>query len=627
MKRRGLTILAVGLLCAALAVPPVLMLMVVVGGDEEAAGCGSTSSVVLAAATTETALSQQQETNARAIVSVGNDLGMPQRAVVIALAVAHQESGFLNYANDGAGSDLHASQYGIQTSLSLPHDAVGSDHGSLGIFQQQWPWWGSMPELMDPATAARKFYTALMKVPGWARMSMTQAGQAVQHSAHPEAYADDVPVALSLLGLADPGDAGGVSGSSVAWTGSSCGAPALYAGGVVLPLPAGSGYVDLENWGSTGVHWANRHTGTDFSVACGTPVLAATAGTVIVRSDQPWAGRWLVQVSTGPGSLATWYAHLRALDVTDGQRVAAGQQIGEVGSLGNSTGCHLHFEVHPRGGGMYEDDVNPTDWLRGNVGDTQVVTQPVSSSSAEFILATFNVLGHSHTARGGNRQGWAPSQTRTRWAVRLFDRYAVDVVGLQEFQPQQKRTFIEAAGDRYAVYSPPGDTVNSIAWRRNRWQLVSAATFTVPYFRGRRHMPVIRLRDLETGRDSIFINVHNPASTKRFPDQAGHRAEAVRREAAMVRGLATRYRVPVFLTGDLNARAEPFCAFTAGALMTAAAGGSNAGRCVTPAYRGVDWIFASSRALLSRQLVVRDGVDGRISDHPFVVACAAGTSQ
>ena len=187
---------------------------------------------------------------------------------------------------------------------------------------------------MDPPTAAQKFYVALMKVPGWAQMSVTQAGQAVQHSAYPDAYADDVPLALALLGLDDLSDTEASGWSPVTWSDDSCAASTAFAGDVVFPLPAGSGYVDRENWGSTGSHWGSRHTGTDLSVSCGTPVLAATAGTVIVRTDQSWAGRWLVQVSTGTGRLTTWYAHMQALDVANGQQVQAGQQLGQVGSAG-----------------------------------------------------------------------------------------------------------------------------------------------------------------------------------------------------------------------------------------------------------------------------------------------------
>jgi murein DD-endopeptidase MepM/ murein hydrolase activator NlpD len=74
-------------------------------------------------------------------------------------------------------------------------------------------------------------------------------------------------------------------------------------------------------------------------------VLAATAGRIEIDTSQAWAGRWLVKVVTAPTSLATWFAHMQKLDVTAGQVVRPGEQIGEVGDLGNATGCHLHFEI------------------------------------------------------------------------------------------------------------------------------------------------------------------------------------------------------------------------------------------------------------------------------------------
>ena len=105
------------------------------------------------------------------------------------------------------------------------------------------------------------------------------------------------------------------------------------------------------------------HTGDDLSTACGTPVLAVNDGTVVIRTDQGWSGPWLVMVTAGDGELATWYAHMQALLVSSGQPVVAGQQIGVVGQAGNATGCHLHLEVHPRGGSIYQDDTDPSQWL------------------------------------------------------------------------------------------------------------------------------------------------------------------------------------------------------------------------------------------------------------------------
>ena len=280
---------------------------------------------------------------------------IPRQGIVVALAAASQESRFLNYANDGRGGDLRPDQVGIASSLDLPHQAVGTDHGSLGIFQQQWPWWGSMSELMDPATSASKFYARLVEVPGWESMSVTRAAQAVQRSAYPDAYADDEALAEGLLEGSELSD-GSVSQASVAeaaWTGGGddalCEVPDVVDGPVTMPIAASAQFTDQHNFGYSGGHWARGHTGTDLSAPCGTPVRAASAGTVNIERDQSWAGPWLVQVSTGEGRLTTWYAHMQSVDVTDGQLVRAGQQIGEVGSLGNSTGCHLHFEVHPQG--------------------------------------------------------------------------------------------------------------------------------------------------------------------------------------------------------------------------------------------------------------------------------------
>ena len=139
---------------------------------------------------------------------------------------------------------------------------------------------------------------------------------------------------------------------------------ALAAGSIGYPVPSALIGTNRDNWGGHGGHWNGWHTGTDFSVPCGTPVLAANAGTIEIDRSQTWAGRWLVKVVTGPTTLTTWYAHLRSIDVIDGQVVRAGEHIGEAGDLGNATGCHLHFEVHLHNGTIYgPDNTDPTPWL------------------------------------------------------------------------------------------------------------------------------------------------------------------------------------------------------------------------------------------------------------------------
>ncbi|QDY09484.1 NlpC/P60 family protein [Micromonospora sp. HM134] len=110
---------------------------------------------------------------ATTIIDVGQARGMPRRGWIIAVATALQESGLRN----------------------LPHLGHHNDHDSIGVFQQRpSQGWGSAAQLADPAYQANAFYHKLLAVPGWETMPLTQAAQAVQISAFPDAYtkwADD----------------------------------------------------------------------------------------------------------------------------------------------------------------------------------------------------------------------------------------------------------------------------------------------------------------------------------------------------------------------------------------------------------------------------------------------------
>jgi hypothetical protein len=126
----------------------------------------------------------EQAVNAATIEAVGSSLGVPERAVTIALATAMQESALRNI------------RYG--------------DRDSLGLFQQRpSQGWGSTEQIMDPVFAAGSFYEHLEKVPGYSRLPLTVAAQRVQRSGYPQAYAKHEPEA-ALLAAALTGRTGGV---------------------------------------------------------------------------------------------------------------------------------------------------------------------------------------------------------------------------------------------------------------------------------------------------------------------------------------------------------------------------------------------------------------------------------
>jgi murein DD-endopeptidase MepM/ murein hydrolase activator NlpD len=122
-------------------------------------------------------------------------------------------------------------------------------------------------------------------------------------------------------------------------------------GPLLLPVADGS-YTLSSGFGDSGPRWSTgEHMGQDFAAPFGTPVYAAAAGVVTIKKSH-WAGR-LVRIDHGAG-VETWYAHMSQVAVADGETLAAGDVIGGVGSEGNSTGAHLHFEVRLDG-----DPVDP----------------------------------------------------------------------------------------------------------------------------------------------------------------------------------------------------------------------------------------------------------------------------
>jgi murein DD-endopeptidase MepM/ murein hydrolase activator NlpD len=124
----------------------------------------------------------------------------------------------------------------------------------------------------------------------------------------------------------------------------------------VTPVASGR-YEITARFGQSGSLWSSgSHTGLDFAAPTGTPVRAATSGRV---TSTGWAGPYgnQVQIDHGNGVVTT-YNHLSSISVSPGDKVTTKDRIGKVGSTGNSTGAHLHFEVLRDG-----SHINPASWL------------------------------------------------------------------------------------------------------------------------------------------------------------------------------------------------------------------------------------------------------------------------
>lgn len=255
----------------------------------------------------------EQLTNAAAIVAAGREMGLPQRAWVIAVATAMQESTLVNVGHG---------------------DTAGPD--SRGLFQQRASW-GSMQERMDPKGSARLFFERLIALPSWESLPLTMAAQRVQISAFPNAYAqheqDANEVVGSVLGVrcSDTGGSGATNPQAqvvIDRAMSQVGVPYAWGGGNATGPSAGFGI----DQGVTGFDCSGlalyAYAGTGVSVPHQTQAIWQAFQPAITDPAQVRPGDLIMLSSTGsPGGI-----HHVGIYLGQG-RVVEAPQSGEVVSV------------------------------------------------------------------------------------------------------------------------------------------------------------------------------------------------------------------------------------------------------------------------------------------------------
>lgn len=258
------------------------------------------------------------------------------------------------------------------------------DHGdrdSLGMFQMRpSAGWGTEAELMDPDYQVRAFYggptgpnqgspPGLLDHPGWEQMTVPEAAQDVEVSAHPDRYAHWEGPALTIFShLLSEAD-GEAEASDEEGEEDAAGQTTQHASQLTWPLDAAYS-TPTGNFRPPG---DPGHDGVDFDAPLGTPIYAVADGVVVSAEETGDDFGTLIKIEhvIDDEMVETWYAHMPDANefVEEGDSVDAGEQIASVGQAGTANRPHLHFEVHPDG----EDPINPYEWLQSNGASTVTV--------------------------------------------------------------------------------------------------------------------------------------------------------------------------------------------------------------------------------------------------------------
>lgn len=254
-------------------------------------------------------------------------------------------------------SDRYRDTSSVEATTTVPSAALeepSSEQLQISLAEPvtQIPEAVSVPSLLAVGSSSTSRDTTQISVVTRSTESLSEA------DASPEAQEEQQLVAVAPLGsesyqpLLEP-----ITGRMV-----SPDLPPLPAADEFLPESAASfdGYI----WPAQGMlssgygwRWGRMHHGIDIAAPIGTPIYSAAPGVVEYAGWNSGGYGNMIEVRHADGSM-TRYAHLDSISVKSGQEVKQGEQIGEMGSTGYSTGPHLHFEIH-----LAQGTVNPIAYL------------------------------------------------------------------------------------------------------------------------------------------------------------------------------------------------------------------------------------------------------------------------
>ena len=211
----------------------------------------------------------------------------------------------------------------------------------------------------------------------------------------------------------------------------------------MIPVP---GYAITTPYGKRGSYWGcNRdaygngiHTGADFAAPAGTKVVAARGGTAVYCNHGSSFGNHQLEIKAGDGT-RDFYAHMPSRAVANGSQVTAGQVIGKVGSEGNVTGPHLHFERHTVATGGWSCAVvtNPQpsiDYQPASSGSGSAaeevedmpkfsrtrLTKPVTLKAGEWVTLVWDKVSSGDAGKAGEAAIYVGPSPYTATLVATF---------------------------------------------------------------------------------------------------------------------------------------------------------------------------------------------------------------